>query len=123
ERVHAVVMSLGRSRQHVVNKGSREIPTLPSSLHRILDENGIEIRHREAFDLLLNDPARKCIATADLKNILAAGQHLGRELVARKGECEPLRIVMPSLIHHQAELRPSVKLGHIEKAIVLSLAG
>lgn len=88
-----------------------------------LDEDWIKVRHGQLADFLLDDPAWKGIATTNFQHVLASRQHPCREFIAGEREGQPLGVVVPRLIHHQAEFGAAMGFSHIQQSAVLDLAG
>ena len=74
-------------------------------------------------DRLLHNPGAEGVGAADLKHMLAAGQHPGDEFVAGKREQRTLGVLVPGLVDHQSKARNPVLFLDVEKQGILWFLG
>src|SRR4051794_1156057 len=90
EGVGGVIAAADGAGEHIVHEGLEFPPGIHPVLD-VLDEHRVEIGRRKLLDFLSNDARAKSISTANLEDVLAAGQKPGNKLVARQSESQPLR--------------------------------
>src|SRR6188472_1392523 len=123
ESVNRIILAAHRARKHVMDKRAGERPFRIHPGSHVGNEQRVEISHCDLSDSLLDDACAECVSAPDLEYVLLPGEHFCDELVAGKSEGEPLGIVAPGLVDHQAEWRKAVLLLDVQDDLVLRLSG
>ena len=89
----------------------------------VFDKERVEIDGRDMFDFLPHHARAESVRTADLQHFGKAAEHLGDELVSGEQKAEPLGVVVPDLIAHQAEARAGPSRGGRRNRLRIAVRG